>query len=382
MPAACDEPAWTGCGGVAIRSLSRSAAPSKPSCASRRLAEAGEDDRAAAALAAYALGVAEEAAAGLETEAGEAAAARWLDAEDATMRQVLTWAMDHDAAGALRLAVALAPWWTLRGRAAGEYAVLREAADRAEAGSDLWCSAQFWLGQTALASVDEAGDLPAAEEVCAAGLARSRQAGDVWNQTAMLPLMADLDVQASRFEDAAAHLRKGVQITARTGHGFALGNVLEVCAYLCAATGRHAEAVTLLAATGRIFHLEQPTETAPWVRRRREVLRQAGQVLGPDRPARPKSGAAMSPATAAEYVLLLTAPTHTVGGLDRGPGQLSASERELVMLVAQGRTDAQIADQLSVSVRTIRSRLDRIRDKTGCRRRADLTRPALRLGLV
>jgi DNA-binding CsgD family transcriptional regulator len=50
--------------------------------------------------------------------------------------------------------------------------------------------------------------------------------------------------------------------------------------------------------------------------------------------------------------------------------------------VAQGRTDAQIADQLSVSVRTIRSRLDRIRDKTGCRRRADLTRLALRLGLV
>ncbi len=33
-----------------------------------------------------------QAAAGLQTDAGEAAAARWLDAEDATMRQVLAWA--------------------------------------------------------------------------------------------------------------------------------------------------------------------------------------------------------------------------------------------------------------------------------------------------
>jgi DNA-binding CsgD family transcriptional regulator len=52
-------------------------------------------------------------------------------------------------------------------------------------------------------------------------------------------------------------------------------------------------------------------------------------------------------------------------------------ERELVTLVAQGRTDAQIAAQLYISVRTVRSHLDRIRDKTGCRRRADLTRLAL-----
>jgi len=63
-------------------------------------------------------------------------------------------------------------------------------------------------------------------------------------------------------------------------------------------------------------------------------------------------------------------------------GQLSARERELVTLVAQGRTNAQIAAQLYISVRTVGSHLDRIRDKTGCRRRADLTRLALGAGLV
>ena len=89
----------------------------------------------------------------------------------------------------------------------------------------------------------------------------------------------------------------------------------------------------------------------------------------------------MSLNTAAEYALMLTAP-----GLRQprgaGPAKLSARERELVTLVAQGRTDAQIAAQLYISIRTVRSHLDRIRDKTGCRRRADLTRLALQAGLV
>jgi len=65
-----------------------------------------------------------------------------------------------------------------------------------------------------------------------------------------------------------------------------------------------------------------------------------------------------------------------------GLGTLSARERELVILVARGRTDAQIAADLYISVRTVHTHLDRIRDKTGCRRRADLTRLALQAGLV
>jgi DNA-binding CsgD family transcriptional regulator len=49
---------------------------------------------------------------------------------------------------------------------------------------------------------------------------------------------------------------------------------------------------------------------------------------------------------------------------------------------AQGRTNAQIAAELHISVRTVSSHLDRIRDKTGCRRRADLTHLALSARLV
>ncbi len=49
-----------------------------------------------------------------------------------------------------------------------------------------------------------------------------------------------------------------------------------------------------------------------------------------------------------------------------------------VDLVADGLTDKQIAEKLFISVRTVHTHLDRIRQKTGARRRAELTRLAVR----
>jgi predicted ATPase/DNA-binding CsgD family transcriptional regulator len=465
------------------------------------LAEAGEQDSADAALAGYARRLAEEAAAGLRTTAGEADAANWLDAEDATMRQVLAWAVKHDPAVVLQLAaVALGWWWLLRGRLQGQYRLLREAAERAEAGSSAWCAAQNWLGWAALSSADlagslghftalrdavagrppswglsnalagrsavlryigrpaeaaddarralavareigypageahalaelslaasdacdhhsavqlarqaeqitagvpgamarvccyaltgvliAAGELADAERVCAAGLAWSREAGDVGNQVGLLPMLAMLEVQAGRLQDAAAHLRAGLQLAARIDGRGELINGLDCCGYLCAATGRHADAVTVWAALGTIRAIlrrgefgERPAEA-----RRQEPLRVAQQALGPARArAAEERGAAMSLDTAAEYALMLTAPGPSPSAAPAGAMKLSARERELVTLVAQGRTDAQIAAQLYISASTVRSHLDRIRDKTGCRRRADLTRLALQARLI
>lgn len=68
----------------------------------------------------------------------------------------------------------------------------------------------------------------------------------------------------------------------------------------------------------------------------------------------------------------------TGGGSTRS---LSDREREIVALLAGGATDGQIAERLVLSVNTIRSHLDRIRDKTGARRRVDLARYALQSGI-
>jgi predicted ATPase/DNA-binding CsgD family transcriptional regulator len=477
----------------------------------RLLAEAGEGDAVAAALAGYALRVAEDAVAGLSADTGEVAAARWLDAEDATIRQVLEWAMEHDAAVghdaavAPRLAAALAWWWHVRGRLAGQVPLLREAVGRAAAGSDAWCHGHIWLGQASLDSADpagalchftavrdaigdrdggsssllarclsgraatlltmgriaeaaedarrsvalaregdhpvaearalavlglvacaagdrvgavqlarraeqitvgrhgpmarvcchilttvliEAGELAPAERVCAAGLAGARDAGDLSSLGNLMEKMVVLDLVSGRFEDAAAHLREGLQTALRTGARARVLDDLDCCGYLCFLTGRCAEAVTVWAAVVVLQGREgfsvpsHPDMPEGWLQRQ-EPLREARRVLGPAQArAAEERGAAMSLATAAEYALMLTAAGTQPPAAVLGPEGLSPRERELVTLVARGHTDAQIASQLYISVRTVSSHLDRIRDKTGCRRRADLTRLALSAGLV
>lgn len=61
---------------------------------------------------------------------------------------------------------------------------------------------------------------------------------------------------------------------------------------------------------------------------------------------------------------------------------LSQREREVLGLLAEGARDREIAEQLFISVSTVHSHLDRIRDKTGLRRRPELTRLAMQEGIV
>ncbi len=63
-----------------------------------------------------------------------------------------------------------------------------------------------------------------------------------------------------------------------------------------------------------------------------------------------------------------------------GPA-LTHRERQVLSLVARGRTDRAIAEELVISVSTVRSHLDRIREKTGLRRRSELTRLAMEQGV-
>jgi predicted ATPase/class 3 adenylate cyclase/DNA-binding CsgD family transcriptional regulator len=474
------------------------------------LAQAGEDDAAAAVLARYALGVAEQAAAGLQTSTAEMAAARWLDAEDAMLGQVLAWATGHDPPVAVRLTVALGWWWQRRAQLLSA-PLLQELARRVEPGGDEWCAVQFRLGWAAVGSSDlaaglgyftavrdaaagrgpsrlladalasrsvtllnlgrlaegsedarralalarelsypvgeaealerlghaalnageydkavqlirqaqqipadlpgsmaraasvilvgaliESGDLAAAETAGAAALAQCREAGDLGHVAGLLAWMADLDLRAGRVDAAMAHVREELQIDLRAGLWFDLFNGLGICGLLCVATGRYAEAITVWAPLTSRAQQETGADTFAFEDRRDAGLREARQVLGADRArAAHERGAGMSLVTIAEYALMLAAPAPqaaqdalllTAPGPQQpqvpGLAQLSARERELVTLVAQGRTNAQIAAQLYISIHTVGSHLDRIRDKTGCRRRADLTRLALTEGLV
>ncbi len=469
--------------------------------------EAGEAGEVMAAMAAYAAEVAEEASAGLYTRTGEADGLRRLDAEDITLRHALVWAMEHNPDTALRLALAQAPLWALRGRMASQAPLLAAAADQADVGSAQWCGARMWLGQAAISAGDpltalthftavrqalddprcsqpewgpallvlclgahssallqadrlaeaedsarralalareaglegpevvaltclalvswrdgdqdgalrlirqaqaipnelagsvarglsnfvtmtmiEAGDLAGAEKACAAGLTACRELGDLANLSAVLWNQSMLELRTGRLDEAAAHLRELLQVATQTGLHSALTASLDCCGHLCAATGRQAEAITAWAAVSVLNRSRLPLLWTWDIRTREEHLGQARRQLGEAAArAAQERGAAMTAGTATEYALLLATaapPEQRVSAFVPTIARLSPRERQLLTLVAQGRTDAQIAAQLYITVRTVSSHLDRVRDKTGCRRRADLTRLALSAGLV
>ena len=56
-------------------------------------------------------------------------------------------------------------------------------------------------------------------------------------------------------------------------------------------------------------------------------------------------------------------------------------ERDVLRLISEGLTDKIIAERLFISANTVRSYLERIREKTGLHRRSELTRLAIELGL-
>ena len=469
---------------------------------SDRLAETGEEAEAAAALARFAVEVAEQAAAGLQTSTEEVDAARWLDAEDATMHHVLAWALERDPAVAVRLAIALAPWWWVRSRWAAGYDLLAAAVGRAGGDGEQWCTAQFWLGclagplatghreaglghltaardaltarvatpllarvlawragalanlghleeaaqeadhalalarqlgdacaevealfwlaapasyagdhETALACMRQAqridpagvpgvfvrgchfvlagtlvetGEFEEARLECARELELARQAGEDRAQAEALGLMAQLDLLTGQAAGTRTHLRDALQLLSRQTHTFTLLDCLDLCGQYCAQSNRWREALTVWAAYGAWLRDSGTPDEQQDVIRHQERMSKARQALGPG-PAKDAEhrGTAMTLATAAEFAALLVAD-HPAAVQPPPPslGQLSPRERELVTLIARGRTNAQIAAQLSISVNAVRSQLDRIRDKTGCRRRIDLTRLALQAGLV
>jgi DNA-binding CsgD family transcriptional regulator/tetratricopeptide (TPR) repeat protein len=471
--------------------------------------EPGEEAQVLEALAGFALTVAGQAGAGLATsgDARELAALCHLDGEDATLAAALDWALDNAPETALRLAVALAPWWLARGRVGEGYTRLAAAArNRPAADAQLWLGivaqalgrdpdseahnsmavemaedplsqtailalagrsvARRSLGQLAQAAEDTeravelarqsggqtarafalgaraqfegnvperlawsrqaadcldaevpgrtarqvrnglalaltlSGQYDDARRLFAADLAWCREAGDLAGLADLLASRIYLEDVAGDYDAMTVYLHEAVEVNVRTGRRSRLRHRLGMGGNLCAATGRLAEAVTLWAAYMADLERAGIAETGS-AGRRAAFLRRIETVLEPDRlRAARERGARMTLAAAAEFVALLTEPADTPAPADPTPSgpapadsarpepgrpevaELTPRERELVALVARGQTNSEIAGELFISVRTVASHLDRIRAKTGARRRADLTRLALQENLV
>lgn len=71
-----------------------------------------------------------------------------------------------------------------------------------------------------------------------------------------------------------------------------------------------------------------------------------------------------------------------IPGSEQGAIPLSERETEVLVLVAKGYTNQQIADSLVVSIKTVETHRSRIRKKLGLHRRSELVRYAFQQGLV
>lgn len=241
----------------------------------------------------------------------------------------------------------------------------------------------------------EMGSLDSARSLCADGLARARQSLDMNNANALLGVMAEIDRLAGDLASAAQHLREAIGLSSRTGASLMLLTFLDQCGTLCAAAGQPGDAVTIWAASAAELRRQGRPAGPEGSARRAEYAERMEQALGPTRLHDAEDrGAGLPIAVATEFALLaMTAVEEraSAGLPDEVESRaseaalaklLSPRERELVTLLAQGQTNAEIAGSLQISVRTVASHLDRIRDKTGCRRRADLTRLALAEQLI
>jgi len=92
------------------------------------------------------------------------------------------------------------------------------------------------------------------------------------------------------------------------------------------------------------------------------------------------AGTSRSNAIGTNFVPGATAGAATVGDADLDP--LTARELEVLALVADGLSDAEVAERLVVSIRTVHAHLRSIYRKIDVRSRSAATRYALEHGLV
>ena len=218
----------------------------------------------------------------------------------------------------------------------------------------------------ALITIGRPEELDEAQDLCAQALAHARAAGDLGAQADMLFTMEVLAVQTGRLQDARVHLRETAELATYVGSTMRLIDILDEGGYLCTAAGQYAEAVTLWSAMAAQNQATGLADTPQGEHRRDLPLRQARQALGA-RQARAAEdrGAAMTLAAAVEFAVMAADDNRQRSAARTGTAALSPRERDLVGLVAQGRTDTEIAGKLFISVSTVRTHLDRIRDKSG-----------------
>jgi predicted ATPase/DNA-binding CsgD family transcriptional regulator len=213
--------------------------------------------------------------------------------------------------------------------------------------------------------------LDEAQERLAATRERSEAAGEAWVRSYAIDGLGFIALLRGELGTARRLARESLELTARFDDTVGLSLALDLAAWTAAAGEEHERAAILLgAASARWRSFGQQLYGSPdWQARRDGYQQRARGCLGdPTFEAAFRHGAAMSRPDMLGYALGARRQPALPGPLE----VLTAREREIARLVAEGLTNRQIAARLVVSHRTVEGHVGRILGKLGFGRRAQL----------
>ncbi len=233
-----------------------------------------------------------------------------------------------------------------------------------------------WTAQllTNLAAVAQSrGDYTRARALAEEALMLQREGGNDWGTVFSLTILGDLAADQGRYEEARQHYRDSLVVAMEQRDRWQIAE---------ASTGEAERAARLLGAAAGLRN--SIGQSGPWFMRERHdrVVTMARHRLGNARfDAAWSAGQAAPEAAIAEAILDNPAPGPPPAAGTAGMG-LSNREVEVLRLVATGKTDAEIADALFVSKRTVGTHLTNILAKLDLANRTEAAAWAVRHGLA
>jgi non-specific serine/threonine protein kinase len=214
-------------------------------------------------------------------------------------------------------------------------------------------------------------------------LALKRQVGErqaIGNSLQSLGLIARLEGNVAEAHD---RFIAALRLQWEAGERLALPWTLEGLAWVAAARGQAERAARLLGAAATVRAASGLTAPVADRAQSEQDVAAAREMLGEATFAAAfAAGRALPLVVAAEEALAAALPPAPAVRAEPPPGPLTAREREVAGLIAEGRTNRQIAEALSISRNTVERHVENILNKLGLASRAQVAAWAVAHGLT
>jgi len=240
-----------------------------------------------------------------------------------------------------------------------------EVGDKWGAAPMLGCSAVGWLNR---------GEHGRAKSLAERGLALCRETGDKHGTSIALNTLAGVAQAERNYERARDLFEEGLTVSAELGNQADVVHCLAGLASIAAAEGTIVRAACLWGAAEALFEkIEAVYAYVPDRSLHRSQVTARSLIEEAAWEAAWAEGRTMSPEQAIAYALDHSATPETASP-ETYPAGLSAREADVLRLIATGLTNAEVAEKLFLSSRTVEWHLSSIYRKLGLHSRSEATR--------